>query len=78
MEKEDEFSHVLPCGHAVGEKLGERMAGIGMPSNDLLNGETEVKDWGDCLSGRRRRCWFCGTGFFPKDLKKLYFETREE
>ena len=72
-----EFTHVLPCGHAVSEALGRRMASVAVPTNDLLSGETEAKDWGDCLSGRRRRCWFCGAGFYSTELKKLYFEFEE-
>lgn len=77
MRRDEEFTHVLPCGHAVSERLGKRMAGVGMPCNDLLVGETESKDWGDCLIGRRRRCWFCGTGFWGTDLRKLYFEIMD-
>jgi hypothetical protein len=71
---QEEFTHVLPCGHAVSEELGKRMGSVGLPSNDLLVGETEAKMWGICLTGRRRRCWFCGTGFYPSEMKKLYFE----
>jgi hypothetical protein len=69
-----EFTHVLPCGHAVSEALGRRMAALALPTNELLLGETEARTWGICLSGRKRRCWFCGTGFYATDLKKLYFE----
>jgi len=78
MAKDAEFTHVLPCGHAMSLELGQRMASMGLPTNDLLLGETEASAWGVCLSGRRRRCWFCGTGFYSTDLKKLYFETSEE
>jgi len=78
MSKDAEFTHVLPCGHAVSLELGERMASMGLPTNDLLLGETEAGAWGVCLAGRRRRCWFCGTGFYQTDLKKLYFERSEE
>jgi len=74
----EEFTRVLPCGHALGEELGRRMGGVALPSNDLLLGDTEASAWGKCLGGRRRRCWFCGAGFYPHDLKKLYFEEREE
>jgi hypothetical protein len=72
-----EFTHVLPCGHAVSEELGNKMANVALPTNDLLMGETEGRTWGVCLSGRRRRCWFCGMGFYPSDLKKLYFEQED-
>jgi len=72
-----EFTHVLPCGHAVSEELGRRMAGVPLPTNDLLSGETEAKDWVSCLSGRRRRCWFCGEGFYVTELRRLYFEMEE-
>ena len=74
LAKDAEFTHVLPCGHAVNEELGRRMASVGLPTNDLLLGETEAKAWGICLVSRKRRCWFCGGGFHPTDLKKLYFE----
>jgi hypothetical protein len=72
-----EFTHVLPCGHAVSEALGRKMAGVPLPSNDLLLADTEARMWGLCLAGRRRRCWFCGGGFYPSDLKRLFFESRE-
>ena len=75
---EEEFTHVLPCGHAVTEELGRRMAGVALPSNDLLMGDTEATAWGNCLSGRRRRCWLCGGGFYPNDLKTLFFERSDE
>ena len=74
LPKDAEFTHVLPCGHAMSEELGKRMSLMGLPTNDLLLGETEAKTWGSSLSGRRRRCWFCGGGFYPADLKRLYFE----
>lgn len=73
-----EFTHVLPCGHAVSLELGKRMAGVPLPTNELLLGDTEAKTWGFCLAGRKRRCWFCGTGFYSTELKKLYFEQEEE
>jgi hypothetical protein len=68
------YTHILPCGHAVSEELGKRMASIALPTNDLLLGETEAEDWGNCLSGRRRRCWFCGAGFYSTELKRLYLD----
>lgn len=72
-----EFTHVLPCGHAVTEALGRKMAGVPLPTNDLLLGDTEARAWGMCLAGRRRRCWFCGGGFYPNELKRLFFENTE-
>ena len=69
-----EFTHVLPCGHAMSLELGTRMSSFALPTNDMLVGEMEAKAWGLCLAGRQRRCWFCGGGFYPSDLKKLYFE----
>lgn len=75
---DSEFTHVLPCGHAVSEELGKRMASVALPTNDLLLGETDARMWGFCLAGRKRRCWFCGMGFYPTDLKKLYFEQDQE
>jgi Pellino len=74
LAKDAEFTHVLPCGHAVSEALGKRMVAVPLPTNELLLGETEARTWGICLSGRKRRCWFCGTGLYATDLKKLYFE----
>lgn len=73
-----EYTHVLPCGHAVSLELGKRMASVPLPTNELLLGNTEARTWGFCLAGRKRRCWFCGMGFYPSDLKKLYFERDEE
>jgi len=74
LARDAEFTHVLPCGHAVSEALGRRMTAVALPTNELLLGETEARIWGTCLSGRKRRCWFCGTGFYATDVKKLYFE----
>jgi len=74
LAKDAEFTHVLPCGHAVSEALGKRMAAVALPTNELLLGETEARIWGISLSRRKRRCWFCGTGFYATDVKKLYFE----
>ena len=59
-------------------ELGMRMAGVALPTNELLMGDTEVRTWGAVLVGRKRRCWFCGCGFYATDLKKLFFETEEE
>jgi hypothetical protein len=73
-----EFTHVLPCGHAVSLELGKRMASVPLPTNELLSGDTEAKSWGFCLAGRKRRCWFCGTGFYAGELKKLYFEQEND
>lgn len=75
---DSEFTHVLPCGHAVSEELGKRMASVALPTNELLMGQTDARTWGFVLAGRKRRCWFCGMGFYPTDLKKLYFEQDDE
>jgi hypothetical protein len=72
-----EFTHVIPCGHAVSQELGEKMASVPLPTNDLLLGDTEAKAWGDALLGRRRRCWLCGGGFYSSELKRLFFETKD-
>jgi hypothetical protein len=72
-----DFTHVLPCGHAMNLELGTRMGSMALPTNDMLVGEAEAKAWGICLSGRQRRCWFCGGAFYSSDLKKLYFEQDE-
>lgn len=78
MHKNDEYTHVLPCGHAVGEELGKRMAGVALPSNEMLIDNPEVEMWWRCLTGGNRRCWFCGWGFKSEDLRKLYFEARTD
>jgi len=78
LARDAEFTHVLPCGHATSLELGMRMVGVGLPTNELLMGDTEARTWGTCLAGRKRRCWFCGGGFYATDLKKLYFEQEEE
>jgi len=72
-----DYTHVLPCGHGVSEMLGKRMASVGLPTNDMLVGETDARDWGDCLCARRRRCWFCGAGFYPNELRRLYLEMEK-
>jgi hypothetical protein len=74
---ESEYTHVLPCGHAVSLELGKRFAAVALPTNELLMGVTDAATWGVCLGGRKRRCWFCGAGFYATDLKKLYFEEDE-
>jgi hypothetical protein len=77
LAKNAEFTHVLPCGHAMSWELGMRMAGVALPTNELLMGDTEARTWGTVLAGRKRRCWFCGGGSYATDLKKLYFENEE-
>ena len=74
---EKEFTHVLPCGHAVSEELGRRMTAVALPTVDLLMKETVAQDWVDCFGGDKRRCWFCGRGFNPEDLTKLYYDHDE-
>ena len=74
MHKNEEYTHVLPCGHAVSEELGKRMAQIALPTNDLLMEVGDGEAWFRCLKGSRRRCWFCGSGFNSTDLKRLYYE----
>jgi len=72
------FTKVIPCGHAVSESLAKRMSIMGLPTNEILQGEMEKMDWGECLVGTKRRCWFCGTGFIPKEVQTLYFDVWPE
>jgi hypothetical protein len=79
LEMDAEFTKVIPCGHAVSEKLARRMRLVGLPTNEMLGEEGfEGGDWADCLVGGKRRCWFCGEGFLPEEVQSLYFDVRLE
>jgi len=71
------FTHVLPCGHAVSKELGQRMAAVALPTNDMLT-QRDRQDWVDCLRGDKRRCWLCGSGFLADQLQKLDYEDYED
>ena len=69
------FTNVIPCGHAFSDELARRMSAVALPTNDFLIDTTEAREWANSLSGRRRRCWFCGAGFFVSEVRKLYLDT---
>lgn len=68
----------LPTNDVLsGEFVNGGLAFGGAWGRDKLIGR-EGEEWASLLVGRRRRCWFCGGGFYPGEVQKLYFEVQDE
>ena len=68
----------LPTNDVLsGEFVNGGLAFGGAWGRDKLIGR-EGEEWASLLVGRRRRCWFCGAGFYPGEVQKLYFEVQDE